>query len=223
MRPLTRAAVLAVVAVAPLAAQVRLVNVTPRALSAEWAQQAEPSIAVEPRARQQIAIAVMTDDHEFCGDRRAPMYVSRDGGLAWVLSCAVPLDGARTYPEDYSVRFGGGGTLFAAMLRSTDPLTLYVARTDRLLALEPMNVVFSHRNADGVDQPFLDIVRRGGVDHLVIAASDKDAPWNGTATLYVASDAVARPARAGGDTLRFRAFGIESRQIVGQNYAVRTA
>src|SRR5438093_1011833 len=104
----------------------------PRSLSGETNQDSEPSVAVNPANPLQIVATAFTPNPT--GSGQAPVFVSNDGGNAWVLNFIVP---SQVQTADITVAFGGasnklyagiismpivGGIPRVNILRTDDPL-----------------------------------------------------------------------------------------------------
>jgi hypothetical protein len=190
--------------VAAQAANLLLVNMIPKSLSHETAQDSEPSIAVNPDNPNQIVGTAFTPDP--MGGPTAPIFVSNDGGNTWALRSTVP---SATETGDISPRFGGNGRLYSGILKNPGNLLLNILRTANAAGTTPMGVL-SNRNR--VDQPFLATVTLGGKDRVYVGNNDFAASGGRTATIDRTLDGAA-PAPA------FRSVRIERRGTgsAGQN------
>src|SRR5919199_61995 len=107
---------------------VRVVNMIPRALSAESNQDSEPNLAVNPANPLQIAGSAFTPDP--FGGPNAPIFVSNDGGNTWLLNSIVPSQGGNM-TGDITVRFARTtNNLYAGILRRPGFLRLNILRTN---------------------------------------------------------------------------------------------
>src|ERR1700759_4787397 len=108
----------------------KIVNITPHALSGESHQDSSPSIAVNPHNTKEIVIGALTPDPSKVG--RAPVYVSTNGGSTWALKSSLPNNGPEgtsgitlkfgsTTNELYTAIVEGNGTLLADILRTGTP------------------------------------------------------------------------------------------------------
>ena len=152
-----------------------LVNMIPKSLSHETAQDSEPSIAVNPSSPNQIVGTAFTPDP--MGGPTAPIFVSNDGGRTWALRSTVP---SATDTGDISPRFGGNGRLYTGILKNPGDLLLNILRTANAAGTTPMGVL-SNRNS--VDQPFLAAVTLGGKDRVYVGNNDFAAAGGRTATI----------------------------------------
>src|SRR4051812_35928795 len=141
----------------------QIVNMIPKVLSGETAQDSEPNIAVNPEQPNQIVATAFTLDPMNGG--HAPVYVSQDIGATWSLRSIVP-GGPGT--ADISVAFGSrGGTLYVGIFNFTT-FNFNVLRTANLFALMLMTflvdrpeedqlwviVMTAHAGADDHDQVY---------------------------------------------------------------------
>jgi hypothetical protein len=136
---------------------VRVVNMIPKSLSAETNQDSEPQITVNPENPRMIIGTAFTPDPG--GGPQGPVFASVDGGEAWVLDLVIP--GGE--PNDQSVRFGGGSTLYAGTLRGNIFLQLNILRSAPYSPTAVMQELVA-RNSD--DQPYVSTLVAGGKDHL---------------------------------------------------------
>ena len=98
----------------------KVVNITPAALSGDRSQDAEPNLAVNPERPSEIVATAFTPDP--MGGPLAPIYVSTDGGQTWGLRSIVPGAAAGTGTGDISVGFASeGGALYAGILSGRHP------------------------------------------------------------------------------------------------------
>jgi hypothetical protein len=159
---------------------VQVVNMIPPALSDEQEQDSEPSITVNPANALEIVGTAFTPDP--LGGPLAPIYVSTDGGLTWVLNFNVP---SEVQTGDITVAFGGAkNRLYAGILRLPRPapgkIRLNVLRTDDFRSSTPMTVLDDRL---GVDQPFISAMTVGGKDRLFVGGNDFASPEGRTATI----------------------------------------
>jgi hypothetical protein len=196
----------------------RIVNMIPRSLSGETAQDSEPNLAVNPENPQQMIATAFTPDP--LHGPMAPVFVSNDGGLTWSLRSIVP---GGPITGDISVGFGTrGGTLYAGILNISDPEhhPLNVLRTGNPFAPTPMTTLVDRPDED---QPWVSAttVLNGpgtGQDRVFIGHNDFNAGL-GTASVESSPDARTAPAPAG-----FTPKRIEHRPTAGQDGPpIRTA
>jgi hypothetical protein len=125
---------------------VLVIDMIPQSLSSETEQDSEPMIAVNPSNPLQIAATAFTPNP--FGGSLAPIYVSTDGGLTWVLNATVP---GGTATADISVAFGlKTSVLYSGILRR-DNTDLNILETPAFASSTPMSVIVSRSNDD---QPF---------------------------------------------------------------------
>jgi len=193
----------------------RIVNMIPRSLSGETAQDSEPNLAVNPENPLQLVATAFTPD-PFHGPM-APVFVSVDGGLTWSLRSIVP-GGPAT--ADISVAFGTkGGTLYAGTLNFSSR-NLNVLRTGNPFAPIPMTTLVDRPEED---QPWVSAttVLNGpgaGQDRVFIGHNDFNAQPR-TASVESSPDARTAPLPA-----NFTPKRIEHRQTAGQDGPpIRTA
>jgi hypothetical protein len=134
---------LAITAVLPVAAQVRLVNMVPNSRSGETNQDSEPTITVDPLNRNRMAGSAFTWDNltgTSMTTATAPIYVSKNNGNTWTLAFIVPSKVGAAFPTgDINITFGAslsgapghatwlyGGTLSSAT--SGRPMTVLRAQ-----------------------------------------------------------------------------------------------
>ena len=192
----------------------QIVNMIPKVLSGETAQDSEPNIAVNPEQPNQIVATAFTLDP--MNGSHAPVYVSQDTGATWSLRSIVP-GGPGT--ADISVAFGSrGGTLYAGILNFTT-FNFNVLRTANPFALTPMTLLVDRPEED---QPWVTAMtaHAGADDHdqVYIGHNDFSAQPT-TASIELSRNARSRTRPAG-----FRSKVVEGRSTVGQDGPpVRTA
>jgi hypothetical protein len=125
---------------------VMVVNMIPQSLSSETQQDSEPMIAVNPSNPKEIAATAFTPNP--FGGSLAPIYVSSDGGLTWVLNATVP---GGTATADISVAFGPKTSVLYSGILRRDNTNLNILATPAFASSAPMNVLVN-RASD--DQPF---------------------------------------------------------------------
>src|SRR5437667_10052722 len=69
---------------------IKVVNLIPASLSGETNQDSEPFLAVQT-VNPQIMVASAFTLNPFSASGNAPVYVSEDGGVTWVLSAITPV------------------------------------------------------------------------------------------------------------------------------------
>lgn len=189
--------------------KVTVVNMVPNALSAEYDDDGEPTIAVDPTNPLRMAAYAYTIDRGNSGE--APFYYSTDGGNTWALNVALPGGGVTVQA---SLKFGGmSGLLYVAAVR-LDNENLNVLRFadftkhDSALLLE----------REKLQQPIVEAIASQDTDVLYIGGSDatqSPSPGN-TATVVFALD-------AGKDAPPFYTDRPEQRGTLGYDQGVRTA
>jgi hypothetical protein len=207
-----------VIASVPFGAQVKVVNIVPYAQSGEASPDPEPSISINPRDAKQLVIGSITWGEDVCQSRkRAPLFVSYSGGDRWGLSCVIPLDEKNADAGDFSLKFGSDGALYMAMLFPlTPPPTLRVLSTTTAIGPDPMKTLLVRQM---FDQPWLDVVARGGTTRLLVVGNDKTLMSDNSA----AGTGVALVSRDSAGATVFQRTQLEHRQLMGQNYSVRVA
>jgi len=216
------ASVLGVSAIMPARAQVRVVNMIPRHMSDETFQNAEPSLAVNPRNVAQMAASAYTAGGDLCSrGGHAPIFVTADSGKHWSVACKIRVDASTMLPPgDVSLSWSDDGkALYAALLWPFTPLTLQVYQTTDPFSAE--DLVLLYRIKD-VDQPDIESVSINGKPHVFVVADYFDADTgknplsNGTAVVIATQPG--SPSAA--DTTP---IPVEQRKIFGNNYSIRVA
>ena len=188
---------------------IRVVNMTPAALSGESTQDSEPNIAVNPANPIDIVGTAFTPA---AGGSFAPIYVSLDGGLTWSLRNVVPGNGSFG-TGDITVGFATtGGMLYAGTLNGTTG-NLQIMRTSVFTSTTPMTVLVDRPNED---QPWVVagsvVVAGASVDRVFVGNNNFNQPSGQTGTIDRSADAATPPAPAG-----FAPFGLEHRATSGQD------
>ncbi|MFI5799246.1 hypothetical protein [Streptomyces sp. NPDC051677] len=194
----------------------KVVNITPVALSGDVSQDGEPSIAVNPERPNEIVATAFTPDP--MGGPLAPVYVSTNGGDTWTLRSIVPggADGLGT--GDISVGFAStGGALYAGILNgqaAVDGITrMQILRSPGIGSTAPMAILVSR---DQEDQPWVvagSVRANGGTrDRVYVGNNDFGQGTSRTATVDASDDARTAPAPAG-----FTPTPIEARSTSGQD------
>ncbi|MFE4361652.1 MULTISPECIES: hypothetical protein [Streptomycetaceae] len=173
---------------------IKVVNITPKALSGDTNLDSEPNLAVDPENPLEMVATAFTPDP--MNGPLAPVYVSTDGGDTWVLNSVVPGNGALG-TGDISVGFGGaGGRLYTGILNGQSG-DLQILRAPDITASTPMAVLVDR---SGEDQPWVvatTVTANGGSGDRVYIGSNDVAQPGGTATVDVSNDAGTGPAPAG--------------------------
>jgi hypothetical protein len=132
-----------------------LVNMIPQSLSGESHQDSEPFLSVNPANCLQLAATAFTPDP--MGGPNAPIYVSVDGGLNWMLNCIVPNGNQYTGTNDITLCFNtsfNSPNLYAAALYLLSPTTSQAnaLRTNNILSPNTMELLDSWKETD---QPYI--------------------------------------------------------------------
>ena len=190
----------------------RLVNMIPSGLSGETWQDSEPSIAVNPANPKQIVGGAFTPDP--LGRDVAPIYVSNDGGLTWLLNSIVPSQLGRGDTGDITVAFSdSSNTLYAGILRRPAPqgqTRLNILRTKNAFDFNSMSVLSDRLQAD---QPYIQVITTRTAagnkrDRVYVGVNDFAKP--GTSTVDVSLDGAV-------GTGNFKSIGVEKSGKPGQN------
>ena len=151
----------------PLRAKITVVNMTPAYFSDEINNDNEPNLAVNPNNPLMIAATAFTT-YPACGNSKAPIYFSSDGGQTWDFRCIMPASAPGTCPGtcDVTLRFASprkqpdeGNNLYIGLL-TADPsfhLSLIILRSGDLLNATPI----ASRSAtppNAPDQPYIQVV-----------------------------------------------------------------
>lgn len=161
---------------------VTVVNMIPRSLSGEANQDSEPTLAVNPANPQQLVGTAFTPDPT--GSGQAPIYISSDGGMTWLLNFIVP---SQAQTADITVAFGSASnTLYAGIIVMpvvNNTPRLNILRTTNFQSPTTMTVLVD-RLGRGVDQPYVQAITVGGKDRVYVGDNDFNALPQ-TATLDV--------------------------------------
>jgi hypothetical protein len=211
-----------VISASRASAQVRVIDMIPRHMSDETFQNAEPSLAVNPKNAARMAASAYTPGGDLCSRRaEAPIFASADSGKHWSVVCKIRVDSSSNLPPgDVTLRWSSdGGGLFAAMLWPLQPITLQVFLTPDPLDAGTFDGI---RRVPNVDQPDMQITTIRGKPRVFVAADFFDADTGkhplskGTAVVIVTQPHPMSPADS--------AFiPVEHRDISGRNYAIRLA
>jgi len=200
---------------APLAAQVKVVNMIPPRLSNEAMQNSEPTLAVNRVHPERLAAAMYIVGGNFCSRAtEAPIFISSDTGNNWQSVCKIRVDSSSTIsPGDVSLRYSvEGDSLYAALLwPNSAPYTMQLYRTDDVLS-EKSFLSLWHR--DTIDQPVLEVMPWRGKNQIFVGASFKFEPA-GTAGVLSGTG-------LGTESAFWWPVVIEQRPVI-QNPAVRLA
>ncbi|MDQ0585507.1 hypothetical protein [Streptomyces rishiriensis] len=192
----------------------KVVNITPAALSGDRSQDAEPNLAVNPERPSEIVATAFTPDP--MGGPLAPIYVSTDGGQTWGLRSIVPGAAAGTGTGDISVGFASeGGALYAGILSGRHPATatrMQILRSPGISSTAPMEVLVTR---DRPDQPWVvagSVRLHDGTRDRVYVANNDLGRQPQTAGVDVSDNARTASAPAG-----FKPSVIERRAPSGQD------
>jgi hypothetical protein len=186
---------------------IEVVNMIPRALSDEFEQDSEPSIAVNPADPTQIVGSAFTPD-PFLGPL-APIYVSSDGGATWALHSVVP-GGPTT--GDISVAFAtDGGTLYAGTLNGATG-DLNVLRTPKALSPAPMTLLVRRPDEDQPWASAVTVTDGGSARDRVYMSHNNNGASPQSASVELSQDARTAAAPAG-----FATHVIEERPTAAQD------
>lgn len=170
--------------------QVTVVNMTPITQSDEDDQNSEPNIAVNPADPLEIAASAFTPTGT---GANAPIYVSNDGGLTWVLNHIVPSQaGSSSGTGDITLRFATSSSiLYSGILRVPGNFRLNILRTTNFTSPTPMTVLVDRND---VDQPYIQAATvLGGAgrgnDRVYVGDNDLNAALDRTATIDLSLNA----------------------------------
>ncbi|GAB7185036.1 hypothetical protein ATKI12_4867 [Kitasatospora sp. Ki12] len=178
---------------------IKVVDITPKALSGDPLLDSEPSIAVNPENPKEMVATAFTPDP--MGGSMAPVYVSTDGGDTWVLNSVVPGNGSLG-TGDISVGYGSlGGRLYTGILNGVTG-DMQILRAPKITSAAPMNVLVDRVDED---QPWVVAVTAAAngqsSDRVYVGNNDFSSP-TGTATVDVSADAGTAGAPAGFGPIR---------------------
>jgi hypothetical protein len=175
----------------------------PASLSGETHQDSEPFLAVHPTDPQRMAASAFTLNPAGPSSGTAPIFISQDGGNTWSLQSIIP-SMEQTSDMTHAFDSGGGGNLYAGILRRPGGLLLNELLTTDFLSPVTMTVQGSRSS---VDQPFVQAIKIGGAQRVYVGLNDFSVPDGRTATVDVSLD--------GGAT--FKSIRIEPRSTSGQD------
>src|SRR5437899_12136789 len=184
---------------------IKVVNLIPASLSGETNQDSEPFLAVQA-VNPQIMVASAFTPNPFSASGNAPVYVSEDGGVTWVLSAITPVQ-RMTCDITHAMPTGENhprGDLHAGTLACAASITLDESESNDVSSSSVMNVQSTRSN---VDQPFVRALGISNADHIYVGVNDFNQPNGRTATVDVSVD--------GGAT--YKSFSIEARNTAGQD------
>ena len=192
--------------------KVMVINMIPQALSFETNQDSEPTLAVNPANPNQIAGSAFTPDA--FGGRRAPIFVSNDGGVTWFINTILPT----VATGDITVAFGSKtNKLYAGILRDSSG-DMEVFRTDDFAGPQVMKRLMRRV---GPDQPYTQAVTMpggpgAGKDALYVGNNADSGPDGQTATIDLSLNASA-------NAPRFKQAGVATRSIESNGASIRPA
>jgi len=204
MRRLTASAAVLLLALLVPAAEpqpaVRVIDMIPAQLSGETEQDSEPFLAVHPATPDVMAASAFTSDPGGA-PHTAPIFVTRNGGLTWVLNSIVPSDGATA---DISHAFNDtGAKWFAGILAIPMPTNDTLLKTMMAADITSPALAVEQTTRNQVDQPWVAVSRAA----LYVSSNDFAGPEGRTATVDVSTD--------GGAS--FTTHRIEARETSGQD------
>jgi hypothetical protein len=183
-----------------------VIDMIPKSLSSETAQDSEPHLTVNPANPHQIVGTAFTPDP--AGGPRAPVYISTDGGATWKLNSIVPsVAGSDTGTGDITTGFSGKKTTLYAGILNAGNFHLQELRAANPFVPTAMIVLQDRANAD---QPFTHARRKGAKELTYIGVNDFNAPGGRTAT-------VDESLNAGVPSPAFTSARVEKRTTVGQD------
>lgn len=148
------------------AAETTLVDVIPRTLQSEFAQNSEPSIAVNPLNPDQVMITAFG-----AGAAVNPVFFSKDGGKTWVLHQYLA-------SSDTSLAWGTGGNVYLANLSTSGAMIAAWKATRPELRHRFAPLARSHYRprGDGADQPWIEVATIDRADRIFVAFNDLSQP-----------------------------------------------
>src|ERR1700757_2636903 len=185
--------------------QVKLVDLIPASLSGETNQDSEPFLAVQT-ANPQVMVASAFTPNPFSTSGNAPVYISEDAGVTWVLSAITPVQ-RMTCDITHAMPTGENhprGDLHAGTLACAASITLDESESNDVSSSTIMNVQSTRGNRD---QPFVRALGISNSDHIYVGVNDFNQPNGHTATVDVSVD--------GGAT--YKSVAIEARNTMGQD------
>jgi hypothetical protein len=165
---------------------VSVVNMVPASLSGETNQDSEPFLAVNPDFPQRMVGTAFTPNPAGCGTT-APVYVSLNKGLSWILNNVLPSCSPVTGTGDVTVAGASAATgnkLYGGILAIPGSLLLKELTAADFSASAVMTVLNSRSS---VDQPFVQARRMSSADHVFVGNNDFGAAPQ-TATVDVSAN-----------------------------------
>src|SRR5437879_3098900 len=153
---------------------IKVVDLIPASLSGETNQDSEPFLAVQA-VNPQIMVASAFTPNPFSASGNAPVYISEDGGVTWVLSAITPVqrmtcDITHAMPTSEN---HPRGDLHADTLACAASITLDESESNDVSSSAIMNVQSTRGN---VDQPFVRALGISNTDHYYVAFNDFSPP-----------------------------------------------
>ncbi|MGW2486426.1 hypothetical protein ACWCV9_04295 [Streptomyces sp. NPDC001606] len=193
----------------------KVVDITPAALSGNRTQDSEPSLAVNPERPNEMVATALTPDP--MGGPLAPVFVSTDGGNSWVMRSIVPGGTPDLGTGDISVGFATkGGVVYAGILNGAAAVQsitrLQILRSPDVSSMAPMEILVSR---DEVDQPWVvaGSVQAGDIARDRVYVTNNDL---GRGPRSAAVD-LSADGRAATPTTGFREDTLEQRPTAGQD------
>ena len=161
--------------------RIRVVNMIPHSMSGETNQDSEPQLTVNREDRRMILGTAFTPDPG--GGPDGPVYASLDGGENWTLDLVIPGEAffgptGQIMPTiDQSIRFGGGSSLYAGILRA-DTQALDILRSVPYSPSAVMQILVSRAS---IDQPYVETRHAEHKDRVFIGNNDiGSGAWRGS-------------------------------------------
>src|SRR2546428_2432692 len=155
-----------------------LIDMIPKSISDESAQDSEPHLTVNPANPKQIVGTAFTPDP--AGGAMAPIYISSDAGQTWKLNSIVPSVAASIGTGDITTGFSGKATTLYAGILNAGTFNLQFLRTPNPFLPNPMTILADRPDAD---QPFTIATKKGLKELVYIGDNDFNAPAGKTATV----------------------------------------
>ena len=151
---------LVLLAAAGARAQTTIVDIVPKTLQTEHAQNAEPNIAVDPCDPTKIIISAF-------GAPTNPIFISKDGAKTWAQLQKVPAG-------DISVGWAGAYNAYLTTLSPSGSAIATMRLHDPTIRSTFRGVAKSiyRPGGDGPDQPWTEAALVNGVDHIYVAFND---------------------------------------------------
>ncbi len=216
IRQALMAAAALVFAAAPAAlAQVKVVDMIPKAMSNETNFDTEPYVNVNPADPRLIAATAFLLTP--LGSPNGPLLVSFDGGATWETKNVIPSSSGGLNTFDATIGFNSAGTAFYTGILRDSTVDLEVQRTTDLTFATPLTILNTPR---GTDQPYL-------YARTVTGPPDagKDRVWvgNNEGAAGPASATIDQSLDSGIPTPTFAQVRADAGSPVGRdNYQVRT-